>query len=46
MPFLVGFGVGRFRSIFHAFRSYLENLISRWAQKMISWTLFGLLNNR
>jgi len=42
----VRFGVGPFRSIFHAFRSYSENLISCWTQKMFSWNLFGLLNDK
>jgi len=46
MPFPVRFSLGPFRSIFYAFRSYSEKLISCWAQMMFSWTLFGLLNDK
>jgi len=44
MPCPVRFGVGPFWSIFHAFRSYSENLISCWTQKMFSWNLFDHFN--
>jgi len=34
--FPVRFSLGPFRSIFYAFRSYSEKLISCWAQKIFS----------